>query len=380
MRDRQGRAVRWNKTREHVLGYSPEELASMPLGEANPPEDRHRLIELFGRVLREGSGSSEHHMLTKDGRKFPALAHGARVSIGGEDYVLGVTLDVSPLKHTEEELRRALAELQELRGRIELENAYLRQEIAYQPEEVVGDSAAIHRVLSQMEQVAAAASADELAARLGPYARALVLWFVARLGNFGLVTLEFLLTAIIAALMYANGESAASGVLRLARRLAGERGERSVHLASQAIRSVALGVVLTALIQAFLGGIGLAIVGVPFVLILTAVMFLLAIAQLGPLAVLLPAVVWLYWRGSPGWGTALPGWSVVVIPLDNILRPILIRKGVDLPLILIFAAAVGGLIAFGLVGIFVGPVILAVGQTLLEAWVVEAAPPSLELE
>jgi predicted PurR-regulated permease PerM len=194
------------------------------------------------------------------------------------------------------------------------------------------------------------------------------------------MTLEFLLTTIIAALVYTNGEIAASGVVRFARRLAGERGERSVRLATQAIRSVALGVVLTALIQAVLGGVGLAVAGVPFFVILSAVMFLLAIAQLGPLAVLLPAVIWLYWRGSSGWGTALLAWTVVVTPLDNILRPILIRKGLDLPLILIFAGVIGGLIAFGLVGIFVGPVILAVGHTLLVAWVVEAAPPSLEPE
>jgi predicted PurR-regulated permease PerM len=235
------------------------------------------------------------------------------------------------------------------------------------------------RIALAWERVAAA-SADDLAARLGPHVRALVLWLVARLGNFGLMTLEFLLTTIIGAVLYANGEVAAGGVLRFARRLAGERGEHSVRLATQAIRSVALGVVLTALIQAILGGIGLAVAGVPFVVILTAVMFLLAIAQLGPLAVLLPAVVWLYWRGSSGWGTALLAWTILVTPLDSILRPILIRKGLDLSLILIFAGVIGGLIAFGLVGIFVGPVILAVGHTLLAAWVVEAAPPAPEPE
>ena len=178
--------------------------------------------------------------------------------------------------------------------------------------------------------------------------------------------------------MYAKGEIAASGVARFGRRLAGERGERSVRLATQAIRSVALGVVLTALIQAVLGGIGLAVAGVPFVVILTALMFLLAIAQLGPLAVLLPAVIWLYYRGSPGWGTALLAWTVVVAPLDNILRPILIRKGLDLPLTVIFTGVIGGLLAFGLLGIFVGPVILAVGYTLLAAWTAEAAPPAPE--
>jgi predicted PurR-regulated permease PerM len=154
------------------------------------------------------------------------------------------------------------------------------------------------------------------------------------------------------------------------------RRAETARLATQAIRSVALGVVLTALIQAILGGLGLGVVGVPFAAILTSVMFLLSIAQLGPLPVLLPAVIWLFWRGDSGWGTVLLGWTVVVTPLDNLLRPILIRRGVDLPLVLIFAGVIGGLFAFGLVGIFVGPVVLAVGQTLLAAWVSEAEPLS----
>jgi predicted PurR-regulated permease PerM len=231
------------------------------------------------------------------------------------------------------------------------------------------------RLARAWEQVAAA-SAEDLATRLAPYARVMVLWFVGQIGSFGRMTIEFLLTTIIAALMYARGEVAARAVLRFARRLAGEHGERSARLATQAIRSVALGVVLTALIQAILGGLGLGVVGVPFAAILTSVMFLLSIAQLGPLPVLLPAVIWLFWRGDSGWGTVLLGWTVVVTPLDNLLRPILIRRGVDLPLVLIFAGVIGGLFAFGLVGIFVGPVVLAVGQTLLAAWVSEAEPLS----
>lgn len=229
------------------------------------------------------------------------------------------------------------------------------------------------RVAGAWERVAAA-SAEDLAARLAPYARAMVLWFVGQIGGLGRMTLEFLLTTIIAALMYARGETGARAVLRFARRLAGDHGEHAVQLATQAIRSVALGVVLTALIQAILGGVGLGVAGVPFAAILTAVMFLLAIAQLGPLLVLAPAVIWLYWRGDSGWGTVLLVWTVVVTPLDNVLRPILIKRGVDLPLVLIFAGVIGGLFAFGLVGIFVGPVVLAVGQTLLAAWVSQAEP------
>jgi predicted PurR-regulated permease PerM len=235
------------------------------------------------------------------------------------------------------------------------------------------------RIAGAWDQVAAA-STGELAAHLSPYTRAIILWFVGQLSRVGVMTLEFLLTTIIAAILYADGETAARGLLGFARRLAGEEGEHAVRLATQAIRSVALGVVLTALIQAVLGGVGLTVAGVPFAGILTAIMFFLSIAQLGPGLVLIPAVIWLYWRGDSGWGTVLLVWSAMVIPLDNFLRPLLIRKGVKLPLVLILAGVIGGLIAFGLVGIFVGPVVLAIGYTLLEAWVQEGAvtPPTSE--
>jgi len=131
----------------------------------------------------------------------------------------------------------------------------------------------------------------------------------------------------------------------------------------------AAGGVATALVQAAVGGIGLWIAGVPFAALLTALMFLLAVAQVGAAPVLVCATVWLYWSGSAGWGTFLLVVAVVAGGLDNVLRPILIRQGAaDLPLLLIFVGVIGGLLAFGLIGIFVGPVVLAVTHTLLRAW------------
>jgi predicted PurR-regulated permease PerM len=85
--------------------------------------------------------------------------------------------------------------------------------------------------------------------------------------------------------------------------------------------------------------------------------------------VLIPAVVWLYWKGHVGWGTVLFVWTIFVGVIDNVLRPILIKRGAKLPLLLIFAGVVGGLIAFGVIGLFVGPVVLAVSYTLLAAWI-----------
>ena len=112
----------------------------------------------------------------------------------------------------------------------------------------------------------------------------------------------------------------------------------------------------------------LLVAGVPFAAILTLVMFLAAVAQVGAALVLLPPMAWLYWSGHPGRGTALLVFLLVVGTLDNVLRPILIKKGADLPLLLIFVGVIGGLVAFGLIGIFVGPVVLAVTHTLMSAW------------
>ena len=147
-----------------------------------------------------------------------------------------------------------------------------------------------------------------------------------------------------------------------------------MRLAGQAIRGVALGIVVTALVQTVLAGIGMWIAGIPFAGLLTAAVLLLCIAQIGPVIVLLPATIWLFYTDQTGWGTALLVWTVVVGSLDNILRPILIRRGANLPLLLIFAGVIGGLIAFGIVGLFVGPVMLAVAYTLLSEWMGGDAP------
>jgi predicted PurR-regulated permease PerM len=218
---------------------------------------------------------------------------------------------------------------------------------------------------------AAVLEIQDFVKKLAPYGGNVVRWFISEVGGFGALVLQFLLTVVFSAVLYSKGEHAASKVKRFGRRLAGPRGEHSIRLAGQAVRGVALGVVVTALAQSLLGGIGLAIAGIPFAGVLTALMFMLAIAQIGPGPVLIPAVLWLYWSGSTGWGTFLLIWGLIVGTMDNFLRPVLIKKGADLSFLLIFAGVVGGLIAFGLIGIFVGPVVLAVAHTLLSAWIDE---------
>ncbi len=220
----------------------------------------------------------------------------------------------------------------------------------------------------------AAARPEGIVARLAPMADDLALWFVGQVGSIGLLFVHFLLTVIIAAILYSNGERAALAADRFARRLAGPQGANAVHLAAQAIRAVALGVVVTASLQSLLSGIGLAIAGVPFAPILTVVMFILAVAQIGVWPVLVLAVIWVYHTSSAVWATGFLVWASFCGTFDNFLRPMLIKRGADLPLLLIFTGVIGGLVAFGVVGLFIGPVVLAVAYTLLANWVSESAP------
>jgi predicted PurR-regulated permease PerM len=220
----------------------------------------------------------------------------------------------------------------------------------------------------------AAGGPTELESLLRPYVQQFGGWALRQVSTVAVLLFHLLLTLVIVVILYMHGEDAAHGALGFARRLAGVRGESSVRLAAQAIRSVALGIILTALAQSLLSTIGLATAGFRNSAALGVLTFMLCVAQLGPGLVLVPAVIWLYWSGEAGWGTALLVWSVPVVVLDNVMRPILIRRGADLPLLLIFAGVIGGLIAFGIIGLFIGPVVLAVGYTLAVAWVQEAVP------
>jgi predicted PurR-regulated permease PerM len=227
-----------------------------------------------------------------------------------------------------------------------------------------------HRIAEEWLRIVAARPED-LAAQSIPYLRAALTWLIGQAGDLGVLLLHLLLTVALSAGLYARGDGIAAWVLAFARRLAGAEGERVALLSAQAVRAVALGIVVTAVVQAVIGGVGLAVTGVPYAGLLAAVMLLLGVAQVGPWPVVFGATAWLYWKGDVLWGTVMLVWSIATTSFDNILRPLLIRRGADLPLPLIFAGVLGGLLAFGVIGLFIGPVILAVTYTMLRVWVDE---------
>jgi predicted PurR-regulated permease PerM len=236
------------------------------------------------------------------------------------------------------------------------------------PEWLGGIPLAGPRLADSWRQIAVT-SPEQVFTYLAPYARQALSFFVAQAGSVGMVVLQFFLTVIISAILYAKGEATSAGINSFARRLAGQQGEAVMLLAEKSIRGVALGVVVTAVIQATVGGIGLFVAGVPAAALLTAVMFMLCLAQIGPALVLIPTLIWVYWKDGALWGSFLLVFVLLAVTLDNFVRPVLIRKGADLPLVMIFAGVIGGLVAFGIIGLFIGPVVLAVAHTLLKAWI-----------
>ena len=216
---------------------------------------------------------------------------------------------------------------------------------------------------------------SDLAPKVIPYVGALTQWFASIAGSLGAMFVHFLLTAVIATVMYMSGEKAAGIAIQFGRRLGGDRGEMAVRLAGQAIRSVALGVVVTAVAQTAISGIGLAIVSMPFAAVLTALIFVLCLIQLGPGLVLIPAVIWLFYSGEAVWATVLLVFTIVATTIDQFLRPVLIRRGADLPLLLILGGVIGGLVSFGILGMFIGPTVLAIAYALLTAWLVDSKEP-----
>jgi predicted PurR-regulated permease PerM len=220
---------------------------------------------------------------------------------------------------------------------------------------------------------------EQLSEELAPHLRTALSWFAAQAGSFGGMLLQFLLTVIISAILYSKGEGGVTTIRRFFRRLAGARGDEIVTLSGAAIRAVALGIVVTAVVQSALAAIGLFATGVPLAGFIAAVVFVFCIAQIGPLLPLVPAVIWLYASGSPGRGTVLLVLMLFAQMIDNVLRPVLIKRGADLSLLLIFPGVIGGLLWLGIIGLFVGPVVLAVTATLVQGWMgtgeAAAAPP-----
>jgi predicted PurR-regulated permease PerM len=206
---------------------------------------------------------------------------------------------------------------------------------------------------------------------LEPYSDALREALVDAAGALGQSVLQIILSLVVATFFWVSGDTLAATLRDILRRLGGETVGAALDVAGGAVRSVAYGVVGTAVIQAVIMAIGLAAAGVPGAVLLGFVTLLLALSQIGaPLIILVwaGAAVWLFGQEQQGWGIFMIFWGLVVTVIDNFIKPLLIGAGVEMPLSLTILGVFGGFVAFGFLGLFIGPTLIAIGFTLLEAW------------
>lgn len=186
--------------------------------------------------------------------------------------------------------------------------------------------------------------------------------------------LDLCLAVFTAFFFYRSGRSAAHQLALAVERLAGPRAHHLIAIAGLTVNGVVYGILGTALAQGSLAGLGFWMAGVPGALFLGFVTFVLSMLPAGPPLVWIPATIWLFSQDHIGWGVFMGAWGFLVVSsVDNVLKPWLISRGSDLPLVLVFLGAFGGIIAFGFVGIFLGPTLLAIGYALVREWTAEVA-------
>ncbi len=189
--------------------------------------------------------------------------------------------------------------------------------------------------------------------------------------------LQLALSVFIAFFFFRDGVAIIGQARGAIDRLAGERGHRLAVVATQTVRGVVVGILGTALAQGVLMAIGLVVVGIKAAPLLGLVTFFLSPVPIGPPLVWIPAGLWLLNHGEIGWGIFLLLWGALVVSsVDNVLKPLIISRGSDLPFVLVLLGILGGAVAFGFIGVFLGPVLIAVGYALLKEWAANA--PSAE--
>ncbi len=191
---------------------------------------------------------------------------------------------------------------------------------------------------------------------------------------------QLLLSGFLAFFLLRDAPILSDRLAIAADRLAGSRGLYLVKVAGDTVRGVIYGIIGTAIAQALLAGLGFWFAGVPGAVLLGVVTFFFGVVPFGPPLVWLPASLWLFAQGHSGMGIFMLIWGAFVISgIDNVLKPYLISQGSKMPFVLIFCGVIGGAFAFGLVGVFLGPTLLAVAFRVIEEWSSHRAEPDAEL-
>ncbi len=179
---------------------------------------------------------------------------------------------------------------------------------------------------------------------------------------------ELALSIFITFFLFRDGAAVARRFIEATEHVVGEQTRELIDVAAKTVRGVVYGILGTALAQSVIAGIGFLIAGLPNAGLLALLTFFLSVMPMGPPLVWIPATVWLFWQGSTGWGIFMICWGLLVSSVDNVIKPMIISQGSSMSFVLVLLGVLGGALAFGFIGVFLGPTLLAVGLRLLEYW------------
>ncbi|MFO1142808.1 MAG: AI-2E family transporter [Amaricoccus sp.] len=222
----------------------------------------------------------------------------------------------------------------------------------------------------------AAGNLDEAVHRYGPAVLPAGSTVLGKVAAIGVDVLKFVASVVIAGFLFVPGPRLAAGARAFASRLVAPRGAHFVDLAGATIRNVSRGVIGVALIQALLAGVALYVAGIGGAGLIAFGVLLLCIVQIGPAPILLPLLIWVWMTHATGYSLLLTLVLVPIALIDNVLKPILMARGLTTPMLVILTGVIGGTLTHGLIGLFLGPVVLSVFYELVVAWTRLGAPPA----
>jgi predicted PurR-regulated permease PerM len=214
----------------------------------------------------------------------------------------------------------------------------------------------------------ASTSLERALAKLAPQLQALSRQLLSAAAAAGIGTAQFFLSIVIAAALLARADSGSAVAHGLAERLAGERGPALAEIAGATVRGVTRGVIGVALIQSVLAGVGFGAVGVPGAGLWALLCLVVAVIQLPPALIIAPIVIYVFTVASTPVAVAFLLWSTFVSLIDNVLKPIIFSRGARVPTLVIFVGSIGGVLSMGILGLFVGAVVLSIGYEVLRSW------------
>ncbi|MBP8927033.1 MAG: AI-2E family transporter [Pseudomonadales bacterium] len=212
---------------------------------------------------------------------------------------------------------------------------------------------------------------EEALAQIGPQMKPVAGWLLGSAAHFGMAMLQFVFAVLISGVLLVRSTAGNATARALSVRLAGNRGLMLVELAGATVRGVTRGILGVALIQSLLAGVALFAAGVPAAGVWTAAALVLAVIQVGVGLIMIPAALWVFANADTLPAVVFLVWTVLLLSLDNVLKPLLMGRGLDIPIAVIFIGAIGGFISQGIIGLFVGAVVLVLGFELWRAWIVD---------